>query len=328
MLLFSLAIIIGLVLLAWSADRFVLGAANLARLTGISPLTVGMVVVGFGTSAPEILVSIIAALNGAPGMALGNAVGSNITNIALILGITAVVTPLAVHSRIVKRELPIVLGVGIFSWLLLRDGYTSQLDGFILLTTLGSLLAWLVYSTRKSFFLEPLTAEITGEVQEMGEGQSMKAAIFWTIAGLILLIISSRLLVWGASGIATAFGISDLIIGLTIVAIGTSLPELAASITSARKGEADLAVGNIVGSNLFNNLAVIGLPAMLHPLETPPDLLTRDLPIMIGLTLLLILFNFTPPKSNLITRPEGVILLAVFVGYQILLYIQSVPGGA
>lgn len=327
MLLFSIAIIIGLVVLAWSADRFVAGAAGLARLTGISPLTVGMVIVGFGTSAPEILVSVVAALNGTPGMALGNAVGSNIANIALILGMTALLTPLAVQSRIVKRELPVVLGVGIFSWLLLQDGITSRLDGVILLALLAGLLSWLVYSTKKSFFLEPLTAEITGEVQEIEGDLGMKPAVFWTVAGLLLLVVSSRLLVWGASGIATTFGVSDLIIGLTIVALGTSLPELAASIASARKGEADLAVGNIVGSNLFNNLAVIGLPAIIHPLDTPPDLLSRDLPIMIGLTLLLILFNFTPPKNNLITRPEGMILLTTFIGYQILLYIQSVPGG-
>lgn len=328
MLLFTLAILTGLALLAWSADRFVLGAASLARLTGISPLTVGMVVVGFGTSAPEILVSVIAALNGTPGMALGNAVGSNITNIALILGITALLVPLAVHSRIVKRELPIVLGVGIFSWLLLRDGDASRLDGAILLSLLAALLTWLVYNTKKSYFLEPLTAEITGEVQEIQADLPMNRAIFWTVAGLLLLVASSRLLVWGASGIATAFGISDLVIGLTIVAIGTSLPELAASIASARKGEADLAVGNIVGSNLFNNLAVIGLPAIIHPLATPIELLHRDLPIMIGLTLMLIMFNFTPPKNNVIARPEGMILLAAFIGYQILLYLQSVSTGA
>ncbi|EIJ33822.1 calcium/sodium antiporter [Thiothrix nivea] len=328
MLLFTLAVLTGLILLAWSADRFVLGAASLARLTGISPLTVGMVIVGFGTSAPEILVSVIAALDGAPGMALGNAVGSNIANIALILGVTALLTPLAVHSRIVKRELPIVLGVGIFSWLLLRDGDASRLDGAILLSLLVGLLVWLVYSAKRSYFLEPLTAEMTGEVQEIQADLTMPRAIFWTVAGLILLVASSRLLVWGASGIATAFGISDLVIGLTIVAIGTSLPELAASIASARKGEADLAVGNIVGSNLFNNLAVIGLPAMIHPLATPPELLSRDLPIMIGLTLLLIVFNYTPPKNNMITRPEGLILLAAFIGYQLLLYIQSVPAGS
>lgn len=328
MLLFSLAVITGLLMLAWSADRFVAGAASLAHLTGISPLTVGMVIVGFGTSAPEILVSIVAALNGTPGLALGNAVGSNITNIALILGITACVTPLTVQSRIVKRELPVVLGVGIFSWLLLRDGDASRLDGITLLVLLATLLTWLVYSTKKAFYLEPLAAEITGEVQEIHADMGMKPAILWTVGGLLLLIVSSRLLVWGASNIATAFGISDLVIGLTIVAIGTSLPELAASIASARKGEADLAVGNIVGSNLFNNLAVIGLPAIIHPLNTPAELLSRDLPIMLGLTLLLILFNFTPPKSNVIARPEGIILLTAFIGYQILLYIQSVPGGA
>lgn len=324
MLLDIIAVTAGLVLLTWSADRFVLGSVNLAHLTGISPLVIGMVVVGFGTSAPEILVSITAALNGTPGMALGNAVGSNIANIALILGVTALVAPLAVDSKVAKRELPIVLGVGVFSWILLRDGDTSRWDGLVMLVLLVSLLSWMVWAARHQH--EPLNESMAAELEEIQTDFDLKHALLWTLIGLVLLMISSKMLVWGASGIAKAFGISDLVIGLTIVAIGTSLPELAATLSSARKGQTDMAVGNVIGSNLFNNLAVIGLPAMIHPLATPTDLLSRDLPIMLGLTLLLIMFTFTPPQKNMIARPEGILLLVAFLGYQYMLYIRAIGG--
>ncbi|MDQ5768675.1 calcium/sodium antiporter [Thiothrix subterranea] len=322
MLLFSVAILVGLVLLAWSSERFVDGASSLARHWGIPPLVVGIVVVGFGTSAPEMLVSLTAAMQGNPGIALGNAVGSNITNIALVLGVTALLMPLSVHSRVVKRELPLVLLAGLFSWVLLRDGSLSQWDGILLVSTLVGLLGWMVHTARAAVTAgdDTLLQEIAAE---MPATLSQKYAILWTVLGLLVLILSSRLLVWGATGIAQAFGVSDLIIGLTIVAIGTSLPELAASIASVRKGESDMAVGNIVGSNLFNNLAVIGLPALLSPIAVPDDFLSRDLPIMLGLTVLLLLFNFTPPKRNVIARPEGAVLLLAFIAYQILLYTQS-----
>lgn len=321
MLTFILAMMAGLALLAWSSDRFVEGASSLARNLGVSPLVVGMVVVGFGTSAPEMLVSLMAAWEGSPSLALGNAAGSNITNIALILGVTALLTPVAVHSRVVKRELPIVLLVGALAWGLLADGRLSTVDGSVLLTVLMLVLAWMVRTAK----VTPM--ETDALLQEIREEEPaalpMQPSLIWTAVGLVLLVLSSRLLVWGAVGVAQAWGVSDLVIGLTIVAVGTSLPELAASISSIRKGEADMAVGNVVGSNLFNTLAVMGIPAMLGEVAVPGGLLGRDLPVMLGLTVLLLLFNFTPPTRNLITRPEGGVLLALFVAYQVLLYVLT-----
>lgn len=321
MLLFCLAIVAGLLLLAWSADRFVDGATSLARHTGVSPLVIGIVVVGFGTSAPEILVSLMSVLEGNPALALGNGIGSNITNIALIIGTTALVMPLMVHSRIVRRELPIVLLVGLLSWVLLSDGVLSILDGIVLLGSLVGIMGWMLHTARVTNRRGRRDELIEEMVEELPIILPQGQAILWTIVGLMLLILSSRLLVWGAIGVAQALGVSDLIIGLTIVAIGTSLPELAASIASVRKGEADMAVGNVVGSNLFNNLAVLGLPALLTPISVPTDLLSRDMPIMLGLTTLLLLFNFTPPMRNIISRTEGMILLLIFISYQMLLYV-------
>lgn len=321
MLLFVAAIIGGLLLLTWSSDKFVDGAAALARITGLSPLIIGMVVVGFGTSAPEMVVSAMAALDGSPGIALGNAIGSNITNIALILGITAVMTALPVASSIVKREIPMVFGAGLISWYMLADGTLTRLEGGILMALLFAAVYWMIVKARQEAN-DPLLVEIAAE-PATGSGLGKQQAIFWSIVGLILLIISSRFLVWGATGIASAFGVSDLVIGLTIVAIGTSLPELAASINSARKGETDMAVGNIIGSNLFNNLAVVGLAALLNPLSTPADIMSRDIPIMLAVTALLVVFVFTPPKRNILTRWEGFALLGIFVAYEILLYVQS-----
>ena len=315
MWLYAGAVLSGLLLLAWSSERFVDGAGGLARLGNISPLVIGMVVIGFGTSAPELLVSVMAAFNGVPGIALGNAVGSNITNIALILGGTAILTALPVHSGLVRRELPVLIGIALFSWLLAADGRLGRLDGLVMLLVLVVVLAWLVLSAHD----QPQAADKTLHTREL----SWWSAGFMTAGGLLLLLLSSRLLVWGASGIATSLGVSDLIIGLTIVAIGTSLPELAASLSAARRGSTDLAVGNIVGSNLFNNLGVMGLAAFIHPLYTPDALLTRDIPVMLGLTVLLLVFTFTPPQRKMITRSKGSMLLILFLGYQGLLYFQS-----
>lgn len=317
MLAFIAAVIAGLALLTWSSDKFVDGAANVARLTGISPLVIGMVVIGFGTSAPEMLVSVTAALDGSPGIALGNAIGSNIANIALILGATAMLAALPVKSGIVRREIPFLILAGGISYFLLMDGFTSRSDGIILLVVLGLMLGWLTYKASQNKEPDELLEE--DELSEM----PMKAAVLWTIGGIALLAISSKILVWGAVGIATELGVSDLVIGLTIIALGTSLPELAASIASVRKGQTDMAVGNIVGSNLFNNLAVIGLAGLIHPLATPDAVLTRDLPIMLGLTVMIIIFTFTPPKNNTITRWEAILLLSCFVLYQYLLYLDA-----
>lgn len=321
-MLLSIAIIaIGLVILAWSSDKFVDGASALARITGIPPLLIGIIIIGFGTSAPEMLVSVSAALNGTPAMALGNAIGSNITNIALILGVTAMMVALPVQSTIVKREVPLVMLAGIFSWWLIRDGTITRMDGVLLVIMLFVLLGWMIYAAKKEH--DPtFEKEVNSNTEE--EGFTYKQALFWTFTGLVLLVISSKMLVVGATDIAKFFGISDLIIGLTIVAIGTSLPELAASVSSARKGEVNLAVGNIIGSNLFNNLAVMGLAAIIAPFSTPEDVLTRDLPIMLILTALIVVFTFTPPKRNIISRWEAMVLLGIFIAYQLLLYYQSI----
>ncbi|MEZ5535843.1 MAG: calcium/sodium antiporter [Thiolinea sp.] len=321
MLLFIIAIVVGLAILAWSSDKFVDGASGLARITGIPPLIIGVVIIGFGTSAPEMLVSVSAALNNTPGMALGNAIGSNIANIALILGITAMLVALPVQSTIVKREVPLVMLAGIFSLWLIVDGYISRLDGVLLIILLFVLLGWMAHAAKqeRDTAFESEVNSVTGEEQ-----LTYKQAWFWTLTGLILLVISSKILVWGATGIAVEFGVSDLVIGLTIVAIGTSLPELAASLASARKGEVNLAVGNIIGSNLFNNLGVMGLAAVIAPFATPEEVITRDMPIMLILTVLIVVFTFTPPKRNIISRWEATVLLTIFIGYQLLLYFQSV----
>lgn len=312
MLLPSLAIIAGLALLVWSADRFVEGSAVAAGHFGMPPLLIGMVVVGFGTSAPEMVVSALAAGQGNPALALGNAYGSNITNIALILGITAVLAPITVHSQVMRRELPILALVTLFAGWLLTDGYLSRMDAAMLLTVFAGLLGWSIWSGMKKPD-DALSAEVAAELDT--HRMPVGKATAWLISGLVLLIISSRILVWGAVELATAFGISDLIIGLTIVAVGTSLPELASSVIAARKGQHDLALGNILGSNLFNTLAVVGIAGMIAPMEIARDFLFRDYPVMATLTLALFLLGYGFRGTGRINRFEGGALLAVFVAY-------------
>lgn len=324
MLSFSVAIILGLIVLVWSADRFVEGAANLARNWGISPFIIGILIVGLGTSAPEMLVSTVAALDGNPGIGIGNAIGSNITNISLVLGVTALMTNLPVRSEIVKQELPLMLCAGLLSWLLMADHYHGFWDGIILVGCLVAVLSWLVYSGQQQQAMAD-DKYLEETLDDLPDELPLNKAVFWTVAGLLLLLASSKALVWGASGIAVAFGVSDLVIGLTIVAIGTSLPELAASISSALKGDTDLAIGNIVGSNLFNNLGVLAIPALIDPGLVPDGVLSRDMPIMIGLTLLLIILGYGlfSRSRYQITRSRGALFLSIFVAYQVLLYYQQ-----
>ena len=323
MLTFVAAIVVGLFLLIWSADRFVEGASSIARIMGISPLIVGMVIVGLGTSAPEMLVSATAAWQGNPAMGIGNAIGSNITNITLVLGLTAMFYVLPVHSRMLKQEIPLVLSSAVLAWWLMADGYFSRIDGIILIICMIALLIWMLLLAKKDkHFHDPLIDETIGELPEK---MPLKHSVIWTLAGLLLLLISSKLLVWGASNIASLMGISDLIIGLTIVAIGTSLPELAATISSARKGETDLAVGNIVGSNLFNTLAVLAIPALIQPIDIPKEVLDRDIIVMFVLTLVLLVFSYGILKQGRykITRLNGVVLFLAFIAYELLLYYQT-----
>lgn len=316
MLIASLAILAGLALLVWSADRFVEGSAAAAGHFGMPPLLIGMVVVGFGTSAPEMVVSALAATQGNPGLALGNAYGSNITNIALILGITAVIAPIAVHSQVMRKELPILALVTLAAAWLLFDGELSRLDAAGLLVLFALLLGWSIWSgmrkTNDTFATE-MDAELTAHAMPI------RKAVVWLLVGLVLLIISSRILVWGAVDLATRFGVSDLVIGLTIVAIGTSLPELASSVIAARKGEHDLALGNILGSNLFNTLAVVGIAGSIAPMAVADEVLMRDIPVMVGLTLALFVLGYGFRGPGRINRLEGGGLLAVFIGYTVYL---------
>jgi cation:H+ antiporter len=307
-----LAIALGLILLVWSAGKFVEGSAITAGHFGMPPLLIGMVVVGFGTSAPEMVVSALAATQGNPGLALGNAYGSNITNIALILGITALISPIAVHSAVMRKELPILAAVTALAAWQLWDGELTLIDALVLLGVFSVLMAWTIYQgmTAKS---DALAAEISGELET--RSMSLRAAVGWLIAGLLLLILSSRLLVWGAVDIAQAFGVSDLIIGLTIVAVGTSLPELASSVTAARKGEHDIALGNILGSNLFNTLAVVGIAGVISPMQVAPEILSRDIMVMAALTLSLFILGYGFRGPGRINRVEGGLLLVSFVGY-------------
>ncbi len=315
-----LAIAAGLALLVWSADRFVEGSAVTARHFGMPPLLIGMVVVGFGTSAPEMVVSALAASQGNPGLALGNAYGSNITNIALILGITAIISPIAVHSQVMRKELPILAGITLLAIWQLLDGSLSRLDAVGLLLTFTALLGWSIWAGMKKP-QDALALEVSAELDE--RVMPIRNAVFWLVAGLVLLIISSRILVWGAVDLATAFGVSDLIIGLTIVAIGTSLPELASSVIAARKGEHDLALGNILGSNMFNTLAVVGIAGMIAPMEVAGGVLVRDLPVMAGLTFALFALGYGFRGPGRINRVEGALLITAFVAYTLYLLIST-----
>jgi cation:H+ antiporter len=318
LLINSIAILAGFGLLIWSADRFVDGASATARNLGVSPLVIGLTIVGFGTSAPEMMVSAFAAAGGNPGLAVGNAIGSNITNIALVLGATAVVVPMTVHSSILKREYPLLLlttvvAIGLLGW----DNHLGRTDGILLFMLLFGILFWLVRQSLKNRDSDPMVLEYEMEIPD---AMPMKKAVTLLLVGLLVLLLSSRLLVWGAVNIATAFGVSDLIIGLTIVAIGTSLPELAASIASARKNEHDIAIGNVIGSNMFNICGVLGIAGLIHPETLDPGVLSRDLPIMFILTLILFIISFGFRAPGRINRFEGGFLLLVYAAYAVLLY--------
>ena len=317
-----LAIVAGFALLTWSADRFVAGASALAYNLNISPLIIGLTIVSLGTSAPEILVSAVASLQGNGGLAIGNALGSNITNIGLVMGVTALIVPLSIHSRIVRRELPLLIGVMVLALLLLLDGTLGRLDGVILLSGMVLMLLWMTrVGIREKSSHDPMIDEFTDEVPT---DMSMRTAGLWTAAGAVLLLASSKILVWGAVSIAHNMGVSDLVIGLTIVALGTSLPELAACIMSALKNEPDIAIGNVVGSNIFNLLAVLALPGLINPIAVSNEVLTRDYPVMMCLTLAFLVMAYGFRGPGRISRIEGALLVLAFVGYQTLLYFSEV----
>ena len=317
MLLNIVIFLVGLIVLSWSADRFVYGASALAKNIGISPMMIGLTIVAMGSSAPEIVVSAIASANGNMNTAVGNALGSNITNIALVLGITALVKPLLVSSTTLKRELPALLIISLIAIGFMFDGELKSYEGIILLGLfifVLAMMAWLSLQVDKE---DPLVAETADEIPK---GVSNTSALIWIGVGLVILPLSAHFLVNSAVEIARYMGISDLVIGLTIIAFGTSLPELAASVAGVLKGEDDLALGNIIGSNIFNLLAVLGMPGLIAPGILDPDVYNRDMYVMLGLTLRLFLFSFDLIGKRTISRTNGFILLACFIGYQFWLF--------
>ncbi|MGF1705807.1 calcium/sodium antiporter [Enterovibrio baiacu] len=304
-------LVVGLCLLVWSADRLVYGAAAIARNVGISPLVIGMTILAMGSSAPEMVVSATAALSGKTDTAVGNVLGSNIANIALILGVTALIKPLSISSGIIRRELPLMLGVTIVAGAILWDNHLSFYEGVLLAVLFAGFLLAMMKIGKESGESDPMLAEQEAEIPT---GVSNVSAGIWVVVGLVLLIFSADMVVESAVTIAKAFGMSDLVIGLTIVAVGTSLPELAASVAGVLKGEDDLAVGNIIGSNIFNILAVMGIPGILNPSMLNPLAMGRDFYVMLAVSVLL--FLFAVGKSRIINRWEGIALLICFVGYQ------------
>ena len=318
MLLPSLAIIIGLIALMWSADRFVEGASATAKHLGMSPFLIGMLIMGFGTSAPEMIVSAMAALSGNPELALGNAYGSDIANIALVLGVTAIINPIAVDKNILRKDLPILTIVTFIAGYQLYDGYISQLDALILMGIFILFIVWTIVKA-KNKGKDSIDEDVIHQLDEIH--LSLIAGLIWVIIGLILLVVSSKILVWGAVSVAKYFGLSDLVIGLTIVSVGTSLPELAASIAAVRKNEHDMAFGNIIGSNMFNTLTVVAIAGIIKPMNVSPEILTRDWMLLITLTLSLFVMGYGFKKPGSINRIEGTILLSVFIGYMFVIFL-------
>ncbi|MDD5582692.1 MAG: calcium/sodium antiporter [Candidatus Marinimicrobia bacterium] len=312
MIVVFVVLVVSLLLLLWSADRFVEGSAAVAHHLGLSPLLIGMVIVGFGTSMPELLVSTMSAYQGNPNIALGNAYGSNISNIAIILGLTALITPLTIHSSVLKKELPLLLAVSLVASFQLQDGWLSRVDAIVLLGLFLAIMSWYIYEgfhKREDLLQNNMALELKTRRLPLKKG------ILYIAVGLPLLIGSARLLVWSAIKIAEHLGVSDILIGLTLVAIGTSLPELASSLMAGLKDEHDLAVGNILGSNLFNTLVVVGLAAIIKPMPVERIIFVRDIPVMIFLTLSLFVLGFGYRKPGRINRLEGALLLAIYGGY-------------
>lgn len=313
MLIPCIAIVVGLLVLVWSSDKFVDGAASLAENFGISKLMIGLTVVAFGTSAPEILVSAIASYQGSAELAVGNALGSNIANIGLVLGVTAMVVSIPVHRLSAVQDLPIYLWVIALTGWILHDSFFSQFDAALLLINLA-ILAFLVLRYRSRVKDPVLLDALTGEVEEHEVGDNKKAFFIFSL-GLVFLLLSSRLLVWGAVEIAHIMGVSELIIGLTIVAIGTSLPEFAATLASALKNHHDIAIGNVLGSNILNLLIVFALPGLIAPGALSESIFYRDYFAMLILSLLMTLFIFVPYKNPKITRAKGFVLVSVYCVY-------------
>ncbi len=314
-------VIVGLLLLVWGADRFVHGAAATARNLGIPPLLIGLTIVAVATSAPEILVSIVAALRGEPDLAIGNAIGSNIANIGMVLGVVAILRPIELKSATLRREMPALLAVTLLTVSLFLDSFLSRVDGLVLLTGLIIVMFWLTRLGFRSSSSDPLQAEFDAEIPRH---MSMRLAIFWLLVGIATLLVGAELMVDGAIDIAKALGVSEVVIGVTLVALATSLPELAVSAVSAFRGEYGLAIGNIVGSNIFNLLAVIGIAAVIQPAALPPSVLSLHIFVMVAFTLVLFAMTYEYDGRGLITRLEGFALLGAYLAYQAYVVVQNV----
>ncbi len=315
-----LEIAAGFVLLIWAADRLIAGASALARNLGVSPLIVGLTIVGFGTSAPEMLVSAMASLRGSPALAIGNAIGSNIANIGLILGITGLIYPLRVESVTLKREFPVLGVIMLLTLGLMLNLEIGRNDGVVLVVALVALVGGMIWLGVKSEGSDPMAKSLT---EEIPDHMPTRTALMWTGIGLILLPLAAHILVDGSVTLALILGVSDALIGLTIIALGTSLPELAAATACALKKEDDLAIGNILGSNLFNLLGVLGIAALIAPMTIDPELLWRDVSVMFVLTAFLFAAIWRRKGPGLITRPVGAILLASFLIYQTVIIYQG-----
>jgi cation:H+ antiporter len=318
----------GFILLVWGADRLVAGASALARNLGVSPLIIGLTIVAFGTSAPELVVSAVAAYRGNPGLAVGNAIGSNIANIGLILGLTAVVYPLRVESEILKREYPLLMLIMISALIMASDLIYDRTEGILLLTGLAALVIWMVRFGLRRGTEDPLAQGFTAEIPV---NMPTRTAVMWLTVGVIVLPVSSQFLVEGAIVIARSLHVSEAVIGLTIIAFGTSLPELAASLTSALREEDDLAIGNVIGSNMFNILGVLGIAAVTKPIDVELIMLKQDFPVMFLFSVLLFFMAYGIQGPGKISRRSGFLLLSLFFSYQVLVWVTAtrvVPGAA
>jgi cation:H+ antiporter len=316
-----LEVVGGLLLLVWGANRFVYGAAAMARNLGVAPLLIGLTVVAIATSAPEILISIVAAFRGAPELAIGNAIGSNIVNIGLVLGMVAAIRPVQLSSQTLRREMPALLAVTLLGVSLFLDAYLSRIDGVILLAALVFVMFWLIKLGLRSSVDDTITLEYEADIPR---GVSMGRAIGWFAVGLVSLLAGAEFMVNGATEIARVLGMSEVVIGIVLVAFATSVPELAVSLVAARKGEYGLAIGNIVGSNLFNILAVVGAAALIAPSSLPPSVLSLHLFVMVAFTLVLFTMTYEQEGTGSITRVEGAALLIAYIAYDIYVVMQNV----
>lgn len=321
MLVNILEIIGGLVLLIWGADRFVHGAAATARNMGVAPLLVGLTVVAFATSAPEILVSVVASVRGEPLLAIGNAIGSNIVNIGLVLGCVAIVRPIQLRSATLRREMPALLAVSLLTVSLFLDSYISRIDGIVMMTGLVIVMIWLARLGIRSSPSDPIKMEYEAEIPK---DVTMGMAIVWLILGLATLLVGANFLVDGSIEVARYLGVSEVVIGILLVALGTSLPELAVSMVSALKGEYGLAIGNIVGSNIFNLLAVIGVAAVIAPAAIAPSVLSLHVFVMVAFTLVLFAMTYDYDGKSELSRVEGIALLVAFIAYDTYVVMQNV----